>query len=76
MFDDLIEAIRNHAFAGGGLNEPFLKAYVTVYCLEHDIIVDTYTWTEMIEMLWLEFDLYKQFDDFETFDLYIGGDLS
>ena len=76
MFDDLIEVVRNHVFLGGGLNEPYLKAYVTVYCLEYDILPDTYTWQELAETLWTEFDLHKKFDTFEIFDYYIGGDLS
>ena len=76
MFDDLIEALRNHAFLGGGLNKPYLKAYVTVYCLEYDILLDTYRWQELVEKLWTEFGLHEQFYTFEGFDYYIGEDLS
>ncbi len=55
------------------LTDEQVRAYITVYCIENDIIVDTSSWDYLI------YDIYSHYYSgnlsLEEFDMFMSGDL-
>ena len=56
------------------LTDQQIKAYITVYCIENDILVDTDKWCQMIDYVW-EHYYCGGIDEKDLFDFYMGDDL-
>lgn len=74
---DLAKNINSFCRSGGGLEELWVRAFITAHCLTNDISCDTYNWDQMIDYLWDNLvGIIDNFDSKYAFDLFMGGDLS